>query len=48
MKRFCYKKWVRVCAVILCMISFNLMAGSFLVMMAGHMTGIYNMSEQEA
>ena len=47
MIHFCYKRWVKVCAMILCIASFNLMAGSFVFMMAGHLEGIYSKSEQE-
>ena len=47
MMRFCYKRWVKICAMILCIVSFNLMAGSVLFIIAGHSKGIYSKSEQE-
>lgn len=47
MNRFFYKKWVRVCAVILCILSFNVMAGSFAAILLGQSAGVYDNAEEE-
>ena len=47
MKQFFYKKWIKLCAAILCIFSFNIMAGSFFIMLAGDRENLYNRSEAE-
>ena len=47
MKQFLYKRWTKICAAILCILSFNVMAGSFFVMLAGDAANIYNRSEAD-
>lgn len=47
MKKFFYKKWAKVCMGILCMISFNIAAGSLLGILIGEGQGIYEYSKEE-
>lgn len=47
MKRFFYKKWVKICAIILCILSFNVVAGSVVAIWIGEEAGIYDNTEEE-
>lgn len=46
MKNFFYKRWVKACAAILCIISFNIAAGSLAVIGLGAHYGIYENSKE--
>ena len=47
MRRFCYKTWVKVCAMILCILSINAAAGSVFFMGAGAEFGVYRGTKEE-
>lgn len=47
MRKIFYKKWVKICAFILCVISFQTACGSFLAMVLGESYGIYGNTEEE-
>ncbi len=47
MTQFLYKRWVKICAAILSILSFNFMAGAFFVMLAGDAVNTYNRSEAD-
>lgn len=47
MRQFCYKTWVKVCAMILCILSINAAAGSVFFMGAGAEFGVYRGTKEE-
>lgn len=47
MKQFCYKKWVKICAAILCILSFNVAIGSFIGILLAESKNFYNYSQEE-
>ncbi len=47
MKKFFYKKWAKVCMGILCVISFNIAAGSLIGIEIGESNGVYENSKEE-
>lgn len=47
MTQYLYKRWVKICMAVLSILSFNFMAGSFFLMLAGDAWDIYNRSEAD-
>lgn len=47
MKKLCYKKWVKACAAVLCLLAFNLMLASLAAMGIAQAAGMYGEKSQE-
>ena len=47
MKKFFYKKWVKICTAVLCIISFNIAAGSLYGIVLGEFYGVYENSKED-
>ncbi len=47
MREFFYKKWVKACMAVLCIISFNVMAASFSLMTICESENVYSKTEEE-
>lgn len=47
MKKFCYKKWVTVCAFLMCIVCVNFMVFSCIIMICCGESGIYHMEKEK-